>query len=496
MKPLLYLCSALYLLIASAATAAEVPPSFADLVEKLTPSVVNISTTQKVKGGTPGLQLEIPQGTKIPEQFKNFLEQFGKSQGENEGDDDTQAQGEHEVYSLGSGFIIDPDGYIATNNHVIANAEQISVTLSDDTVLKAKIVGRDPKTDLALLKVDAGHKLPAVPMGDSDKARVGDWVIAIGNPYAFGGTVTAGIISARARNINAGPYDDFIQTDAAINRGNSGGPLFNVKGEVIGINTAIFSPSGDSIGIGFAVPMSLAEPVLEQLRKTGHIERAWLGVKIQNVTEEIAESVGLKKAIGALVMEVTKGSPADTAGLQTGDVITRFDGKEVKAMRNLPLMVADTPIHKAVALELWRDGKSKTVNVTLAQLKDQDEASDTPGGNEDDSGPSETIKTKPLLGMSLATITPEVREKYGIDPSVKGVLVTKVDDGSEAMQHEVQQGDIITRMGDTVIRSNKDVSDALANARKAGRKFILVRVQHGQDALFITLPVEEEKSGK
>ena len=494
MKSLLRAVGFFCAVIAVPAVAYEVPPSFADLVEKLSPAVVNISTTEKVKGNAGMQMFDMPDqgenGEEMPEELRKFFEQFGKQKG---------GQGkevEQERISLGSGFIIDQDGYIATNNHVIANAVEVTVTLTDNTKLKAKIIGRDTKTDLALLKVDAGHKLPNVSFGDSDTSRVGDWVIAIGNPYNLGGTVTAGIISARARNINAGPFDDFIQTDAAINLGNSGGPMFNMKGEVIGINTAIYSPSKGSIGIGFAVPSAMAKPVLAQLRSRGHIDRGWLGVKIQDVTDEIADSVGLKKAEGALVMEVTKDSPADKAGIKLGDVITHFDGKEVKEMRNLPRLVADAAIGKTAEVELWRKGETKTVSVKLGELKEKEEAPSDAAGEDEDNGPTLNIKTKDVLGLTIAGITQEVRDKYGIASNVTGVLVTKVKDGSEAAKRGLQAGDIITQAGETVVENAKAVSDAVEAARKAGRKFILLRVTHGNDSLFATLPLEEKKKDK
>jgi serine protease Do len=474
-----------FLLMAAPAFAADAPPSFADLVEKLTPAVVNISTTQKIKSGGPTIQMfEMPEGGEMPEGFRNFFDQLTKPGGKSI---------EHEVYSLGSGFIIDENGYIATNNHVIADAEEITVILSDDTKLKAKIIGRDPKTDLALLKVDAGKKLPAVTLGDSDIARVGDWVIAIGNPFGLGGTVTAGIISARARNINAGQYDDFIQTDAAINRGNSGGPLFNMKGEVIGVNTAIYSPSGGSIGIGFAVPTAEAKPVFAALKSSGHIDRGWLGVKIQTVTDEIADSVGLKKAMGALVMEMAKDSPAEKAGIEVGDVITRFDGKEVKEMRNLPRIVAETKIGKTVEAELWRNGKSQTVHIAVGALKEDNEATNAFGKGEDENTEENVIQTKEILGMSLAAITADIREKYGIINDVKGVVIIKVKSGSDAMKRGLRPGDVITQIAGIHVGGIKDVSDGITSARKAGHKFVLVRLARGEASLFVTLPVEEKK---
>ena len=474
---------AAYFLFASTSGAVETPPGFADLVEKLTPSVVNISTTQKVKAGGQGMQmLELPEGEDLPPEFKEFFNHFVSPDDKNT---------EHEVYALGSGFIIDEDGYIATNNHVIANAEEITVILSDDTKLKAKIVGRDPKTDLALLKVSAGRKLPSAMLGDSDKARVGDWVIAIGNPFGLGGTVTAGIISARARNLNAGPFDDFIQTDAAINRGNSGGPMFNMKGEVIGINTAIFSPSGGSIGIGFAMPISLARSVFAQLRSTGHIDRGWIGIKIQDVSDEIAESVGLKKAYGALVMETAKDGPSEQAGIVPGDIITRFDGKEIKEMRNLPRMVADTAIGKTVALEIWHKDTFKTVNIKISQMKDEDEDDTAEDAGEGDKA-QKKAPGKEILGMSVLLLDAAKREKYSLPHDTKGLVITRVNPGSEAMKQGLQAGDVIAQAGDSLVTSLKDLNEAIETARKAGHKFVLLRIQSAQEesAVFITLPVD------
>ena len=453
----------LFIFISSNSFATEPPASFADLVEKLTPAVVNISTTQKVKGGIPGIQMfEMPNG-QMPEEFRDFFENFANPEGR---------QIEREVYSLGSGFIIDEAGYIATNNHVIADAEEVTVTLSDNTKLKAKIIGRDVKTDLALLKVEAGKKLPFVPLGDSDVSRVGDWVIAIGNPFGLGGTVTAGIISARSRNINAGPFDDFIQTDAAINKGNSGGPLFNTHGQVIGINTAILSPSGTNVGIGFAIPMAMAKPVLMQLKSGGKIERAWLGVKLQQVSEEIAESVGLSKPIGALVMEVAKGSPSDKAGIEVGDIITNFDGKEVKEMRNLPRMVAETPIGKTVEIEVYRKGVSKNLQVTLGELKEK-----LANKGNDEQENLDSSDAKEVLGMVLSA-------------DEKGVVISRTKPDSIARRRGLQAGDVIVQVGNEVVKTPTEVNNAVSIAKKAGRKFVLIRLLRGHnEILFLTLPI-------
>src|SRR6185437_350162 len=350
----LAVAAALALALGSAPAQARAPDGFAELAEKLTPAVVTIASTHKapsiINGG---------QGTPFDEFFHDF---FGERDGDGGdgggGSKDAPAQPPRPLQqSLGSGFIIDPSGLVVTNNHVIDDAGSITVTLSDDTNLPAEVVGRDVVTDLALLKVEAKQKLPVLAWGDSNKARVGDWVMAIGDPFGLGGTVTAGILSARAREINAGPYDDFLQTDASINRGNSGGPMFNMAGEVIGINTAIYSPSGGSIGIGFAIPSNLAKPVVDQIREFGHARRGWLGVNIQSVTDEIAESLGLDKPKGALIASVRDGGPAQVAGIQAGDVVLTFDGKEVHDMRHLPRIVAETPIDKTVKVKVWRKRK-------------------------------------------------------------------------------------------------------------------------------------------
>lgn len=348
--------------------ATNVPPGFADLVEKLLPSVVNISTTQEMKSGGVKLNFKGLPPSKELDEFRDFFEQFGDRFGAPDGEGETR-----KVTSLGSGFIIDKAGYIVTNHHVIAKANEITVTLHDDSKYPAKLVGSDAKTDLALIKIESKKPLPSVPFGNSDSLRVGDWVIAIGNPFGLGGSVSAGIVSARSRNINAGPFDDFIQTDAAINRGNSGGPLFNENGEVIGVNSAIFSPSGGNIGIGFAIPTTLAEPVLKQLQEFGRTHRGWLGVKIQYVTEEIAESLGLYKPQGALVLEVNENGPADKAGVKAGDVLLSFDGKPISEMRFLPRMVAETKIGKEVKLDVWRDGRKKMLHITLGELEEDEQ---------------------------------------------------------------------------------------------------------------------------
>ena len=470
------------------AVGGDVPASFSNLVEKLSPAVVNISTTQKVKGmgAMPGFQFGMPNMPQGPggeefDPFREFFDKFGKQFG-------GQGQGvEQEVFSLGSGFIIDPDGYVVTNNHVIADAEEVSVRLSDDTKLKAKIIGRDSKTDLALLKVEAGKKLPYVSFGNSDNVKVGDWILAIGNPFGLGGTVTAGIISARARHLDSGPFDDFLQTDAAINRGNSGGPMFNLNGEVIGVNSAIFSPTGGNVGIGFAIPAALASPIIKQLREHGRTYRGWLGVKIQDVTDEIADSIGLGKARGALVMEVTKESPAGKAGIEAGDVIVRFNGKEIKEMRELPRIVAETKIGTQVQVEVFRAGAPKSFGVTLGELKEDEEAAAKPEGEKTGTALPDS---KELLGMSLVPITPKLREEYSLEANIGGLLVVDVKPLSESAKRGMQVGDIVTRVNDKEVKTVDDMRAGFDTAKKAGRKFALVRVQRGADMQFITLPVQ------
>lgn len=468
------------------------PESFAPLVEQLIPAVVNISTSQKIKDrggmqGMPGMpfMFQFPDDPQF-DPFREFFERFNEQPGMGGGPI------EREVYSLGSGFIIDPAGYVVTNSHVIAEAEEIQVILQDDTKLEATIVGRDPKTDLALLKVESDKALPFVTLGDSDSVRVGDWIIAIGNPFGLGGTVTAGIISARSRSINAGPFDDFLQTDAAINRGNSGGPMFNLQGEVIGINTAIFSPSGGNIGIGFAVPAAQAKPILQQLREHGRTFRGWLGVKIQHVTEEIAESLDLPRPYGALVLEINENSPAQKSRLQPGDVIIEFDGNEVEEMRNLPRLVAETKIGKEVKVVFWRDGSEHVTEVTLGELDESKEQLASAPGKENGRKENGYDSTQ-LLGMDLVTIDDKLRERYQMEKDTTGILVLEVERGSAAARQELMESDIITRVNDKHIRQIDDFTKALQALRKAGRDYALVRIIRDGQNLFVTLPTHWEK---
>ncbi len=475
------------LILSAPAFSRGAPESFAPLVEKLTPAVVNISTTQKVKqgGGNGGMpfMFQLPDDPKF-DPFRQFFDQLEKQRG------GVTSPKEREVTSLGSGFIIDASGYVVTNNHVIAEADEIHVILSDDTSLEATIVGRDPKTDLALLKVKSDTPLPFVTLGDSDSIRVGDWIMAIGNPFGLGGTVTAGIISARSRSINAGPFDDFLQTDAAINRGNSGGPMFDMNGNVIGINTAIFSPSGGNVGIGFAVPSSLAKPVLDQLREHGRTYRGWLGVKIQEVTDEVAAAVGLKDAAGALVLEITKDSPAAKTDLKSGDVILNFDGKPVNAMKKLPRIVAETKVGKAVVVDYWRNGERASTKVMLGEL---DESSELAGNQQlkpKKDVPKEVI-TKKLGGIELATINDIMRKKYRLPKELSGVVIVNIKQGTKAAKQNIRIGDIIVQVNGKETTTIAHVEAGLANAKKAGREFALIKLLRDKNELFTTLPTGE-----
>jgi serine protease Do len=473
--------------IPAPAYAAPAPESFAPLVDQLLPAVVNVYTTQKIK---PRQGLATPFGA-MPddpqlEPFRKFFEQFGG--GIMPGMPEEGMGGMQEVTSLGSGFIIDASGYVVTNAHVIADAEEISIKLHDNRELKAEVVGRDTKTDLALLKVESDKPLPFVKFGNSDNARVGDWVIAIGNPFGLGGTVTAGIISARSRSINAGPFDDFLQTDAAINRGNSGGPMFNLQGEVIGINTAIFSPSGGNVGIGFAAPASLAQPILKQLREHGRTHRGWLGVKIQLVSPEIAESVGLSKTHGALVLDITQKGPAAKAGVKSGDIITSFNSREVSEMRFLPRLVADAPIGKAVPMTVWRNGKNVTLNVEIGEL--QEDAPSKAAKKEAAEKAAPAPAGEMLLGMRMARVGDALRARYEIPADVDGLVVVELKRGGTAAQKGLRVGDVLLEIQGTTLQSAEDFKTGLKKASDAKRKHALLRIWRAGEALFITVPVD------
>ncbi|MET3660771.1 DegQ family serine endoprotease [Aquamicrobium ahrensii] len=460
------------------------PASVADLAERLLGAVVNISTSQTVKGTDGPGAVPMPQ---LPEgsPFQDFFDEFFKDRGGSRGG------GSQKVQSLGSGFVVDAtEGFVVTNNHVIADADDIEVNFSDGLTLKAELVGTDSKTDIALLKVDpAGHELTDVKFGDSDRMRIGDWVMAIGNPFGLGGTVTVGIISARNRDINAGPYDDFIQTDAAINRGNSGGPLFNMHGEVIGINTAIISPTGGSIGIGFSIPTQLAEGVINQLREFGETRRGWLGVRIQPVTEDIAESLGMKDARGALIAGIIKGGPVDDGSILPGDVVRTFDGKEIDEMRDLPRIVAESPVGKAVDVVVIRKGEEMTVKVTLGRLEDGEKMAE--GEDDETVQKGEAMATATVLGMTVGELDDAARDKFEIASGVNGVVITEVTPDSAAAERGVQAGEVITEIAQESVANPKDVMDRIAALKEQGRKNALLMLASKSGELrFVTIRVD------
>src|ERR1700720_266976 len=410
-------------LVAGAAQARG-PDNIADVAEKVINAVVNVSTSQSVdnrNSATPAPSL--PPGSPFEEFFDEFFKNRRGQQGDNN-NNQNRPNTPRRVNSLGSGFIIDPSGIVVTNNHVIADADEVTIILNDGTRLKAEILGRDTKVDLALLRVKPEKPLTAVQFGDSEKLRLGEWVVAIGNPFSLGGPVTAGIVSARNRDINSGPYDNYIQTDAAINRGNSGGPLFNLDGEVIGINTAIISPSGGSIGIGFAVPSNSAVAVVDQLKQFGETRRGWLGVRIQQVTDDIAESLNISPARGALVAGVDHKGPAKPAGIEPGDVVISFDGRDIKEMHDLPRVVADAPVGKVVDVVVIRKGKQETHKVTGGRLQDPEKVAEASAKQE---APADKSVVQKTLGLELSALSDDLRKKFKVKSGVNGVLVTGVD---------------------------------------------------------------------
>jgi serine protease Do len=455
---------------AGPAAAREGPASVATLAAKLSPAVVNIGTTRMVAAGVP--YPEFPEGSPLEDLFNDLNPNNG--QGE---------QAMREARSLGSGFIISADGLIATNNHVIDGAEEIVVFLTDGTRLPARVVGADDKTDLAVLKVEAAHDLPFVTFGDSDKAEVGDWVMAIGNPFGLGGSVTIGIVSARNRDIQSGPYDSFIQTDASINQGNSGGPLFDMDGHVIGINTAIIARGGSSLGIGFAVPGNLAKPVIDQLAEFGETRRGWLGVGIQEVTEDIAASLQRPDTHGAMVIDVTRDGPSDGV-VQQGDIILEFDGKPIERMRDLPRIVAETAVGKAVKVKVLRNGAERTLEVTLGRLEvgeqlmagiSPDAAIPPSGGDvEEPVGPAPGVKE--LMGFDIAPLDDQKRAEFSIKPEVDGVLVTTVDPGTDAEDKGLLPGLVISEVNQKHIGTVADVTEMVSAAKEAGRPAVLFKV--------------------
>jgi serine protease Do len=456
-------------------------PSLHPLVHRVLPAVVNISSelAEQAQEGPPGDEGDQGDqgdqgGTTSP--FDQFLRRFFDNHG--------LQQLHHQIMALGSGFIIDPAGYVVTNNHVVADAHEITVILQDNSRHPAKVVGRDPKTDLAVLKINAGYKLPFVRWGDSSKVDVGDWIVAVGNPFGLGGTVTAGIVSALGRDIDEGPYDNFIQLDAPINRGNSGGPTFNLEGQVIGINTAIYSPSGGSVGIGFAIPSNAATEVIEQLRTKGYVTRGWLGVAIQSVTPTIADSLGMNAAhpSGALVASVNQGSPAEKAGVKQGDVILDAGGREIKSVHELPSIVADTPPGRKLELTVLRNRKTEHLMATVSEMPKHPQVAMAEEPPEQSSG----------LGLQLSTMTPKLRDRFGIPKSVEGVVVTNVAGASPAGALGIQPGDVIQSIDQQPAKTPRQAAAALKEA--SAKRNILLLVNRKGVSEFVGLSLGDSSS--
>jgi serine protease Do len=476
----------------SAPALARGPDGIADVAEKVIDAVVNISTSQTVeaKGGGEGrgAMPQLPPGSPFEEFFDDFFKNRRGPGGNSKGGDKSGDLQPRKTNSLGSGFIVDTSGIVVTNNHVIADADEINVIMNDGTKIKAELVGVDKKTDLAVLKFKPVKPLVAVKFGDSDKLRLGEWVIAIGNPFSLGGTVTAGIVSARNRDINSGPYDSYIQTDAAINRGNSGGPLFNLDGEVIGVNTLIISPSGGSIGIGFAVPSKTVAGVVDQLRQFGELRRGWLGVRIQQVTDEIAESLNIKPARGALIAGVEDKGPAKPAGIEPGDVVVKFDGKDIKEPKDLSRVVADTAVGKEVVVVIIRKGAEETHKVTLGRLEDGDKAVQASAKPPE---PAEKPVTQKALGLDLATLSKDLRTRYKIKDSVKGVIITSVDGTSDAAEKRLSAGEVIVEVAQEAVSNAADVKKRVDQLKRDGKKSVLLLVANADGELrFVALSVQ------
>jgi serine protease Do len=458
-----------------------VPASFADLAAKVTPAVVNISSTHvETADDQPDMPFNVPKGSPFEQFFQQFMQQQGKHN-----------PMKRKATALGSGFVIDPSGYIVTNNHVIESATDIQVTTTDGTDYPAKLIGADSKTDLALLKIEPKKPLTAVQFGDSDKARVGDWVLAIGNPFGLGGTVTTGIISARSRDIHEGPFDDFLQIDASINQGNSGGPTFNMNGEVVGINTAIFSPSGGSVGIGFAIPSNLAKPILAELKDKGQIQRGWLGVEIQQVTPEIASAMGLDEAKGALVASVQPDSPAARAQLEPGDVILSFNGQSVHEMRDLPRLVAEADPNSKADLGILRDKKQITLSTTIGKMKDDNQVASNDQQSEDNGQADNAVGVEvAALGATLAPVTQETRQQFNLDENVKGVVVADLDQDGPLADQGIRPGDVIKKVSDSEVQSPADVKRLADRAKADKQQVLLMLVDRGGKSLFVAVKLD------
>ncbi|MGR3495533.1 DegQ family serine endoprotease [Citreimonas sp.] len=450
------------------------PQTFADLAERISPAVVNITTSTTVAGRS-GPQGIVPEGSPFEDFFREFQDRGGPNQ-------------PRRSSALGSGFVISEDGYIVTNNHVIEGADEILIEFFEDFELPAEVVGTDPNTDIALLKVEADRPLVYVPFGDSDTARVGDWVMAMGNPLGQGFSVSAGIVSARNRALS-GTYDDYIQTDAAINRGHSGGPLFNMDGEVVGVNTAILSPNGGSIGIGFSMASNVVTRVVDQLQEFGETRRGWLGVRIQDVTDELAEALGLEEARGALVSDVPEG-PAMDAGMQAGDVILSFDGVEVEDTRQLVRVVGNTAVGKEVRVVVNRDGSTETLRITLGR---REEAQAVPAAQPGPDLPEDEPSSLDVLGITLSPLDAEIREELGLPEDRTGLAVVAVDETSEAFEKGLQVGDVITEAGQSAVETLAEFEDQLDTAREAGRRSILLLVRRGGDPRFVALSLDDEE---
>ena len=487
------------------------PPSFAPLARQLLPAVVNISTSQnaQARSNRPDApdQPQAPPGSPFEEFFRDFFNRNrpdGPGQGPGPQGPGPQGRGPgsgpeqqrpRRAQSLGSGFIVDASGIVVTNNHVIDSADEINVILADNTSIRAELLGTDPRTDLAVLRIKTDKPLTAVRFGDSDTAQVGDWVLAIGNPFGLGGTVTAGIVSARGRDIRQGLYDDFIQTDAAINRGNSGGPLFNLDGQVVGINTAIYSPSGGSIGIGFSIPSNLARNIVAQLQDGGKVRRGWLGVNIQQVTDEIAESLGLPPGSGgaggrgALVARAQEDGPAAKGGIRNGDVVLRFNGQEVREMRSLPRIVAETNVGREVPVVVWRDGKEETVTVTVGELPAEPQlAAAVPG-----------TQARPMeltgLGLRVAPITPELRERFSLKPDQRGVAIVEVASDSPGAERELRAGDVIVEVQQERVNTPQELQARIETLRRQNRATALFLIEGQQGQRFVPLRLRGAQRG-
>lgn len=486
------------------------PATFSELARKLLPTVVNVSSTGQNTASDEDMlpPLKPPTTPDGASPFDNFYDQYSEQNLQ-------QDAPLTESASLGSGFIIDAEkGLIITNNHVIQDSTDIRITMHDDSTYRAKIIGVDDKTDIALLKIDPqGHPLSQVEFGDSNTLEVGDWILAIGNPFGLGGTVTAGIVSARSRDINAGPYDDFIQTDASINRGNSGGPMFNTSGELIGINTAIFSPSGGSVGIGFAIPINMAKPVIRQLVTYGKTKRGWLGVKVQSVTPEIAESLGLKDGPeGALVATVTPGGPGENAGMQAYDILLSFGGKKIHTMRDLPRLVAEAEVGQSIPVQLFRDGKIIETSAVMGELEiaeangTPDAPSATPLAQPNPTTPQQPSQAptpapaKPKvdlgmfyhgLGLTIAPISPALSDRYGLVEGMSGLVITRVEDYSDAARKGLLPGDVIREVNRTSVSAQQALAELLATARSEKRGAVLLLIDRAGDERFVAIKLEK-----